>query len=192
MNYNNLISSSTTSSNTAASCDSATTTASPDSYSQQQKQILFNFTPTIVPQTTSTFENVNSNKISSMKTGPQQAPILSHPPQLQNHSTPTAYLVQTSDGNTILIQPNSTHQFAQLSQQQQNNQNTLLSNHSNNYNLTIPIQYIQQQQQQLQTQYQQPINTLYAHNMLPASSSNAFERPDSTISNVYQTIDADK
>ena len=128
---------------------------------------------------------------------PQQIPTIpSQPPQLQQNSTPTAYLVQTSDGNTILIQSNNnnTHQFMQLSQQPQQ-QNTLLSNRSNNYNLAIPIQqYVQHQQQQ--SQYQQPNGTLFNHqtnNILPNSPSmNGFERPDSAISNVYQTIDADK
>jgi hypothetical protein len=127
--------------------------------------------------------------IKKHKTSPNKPNITSTATKI---TTPTAYLVETSDGNTILIQSNNnnTHQFMQLPQQQQ--QNTLLSNRSNNYNLTIPIQqYIQQQ-----SQYQQTNGGLCNHqtiNNLPNSSSiNGFERPDSAISNVYQTIDADK
>jgi hypothetical protein len=73
----------------------------------------------------------------------------------------------------------------QLPQQQQ--QITLLSNRSNNYNKTIPIQQ--------QSQYQQPNGGLCNHqtiNNLPNSSlMYGFERLDSAKSNVYQTIDAD-
>ena len=169
MNYNNLISSSTTSSsNTAASCES--TTASPDSYTKQQ--VLLNFPPPMIPQS----EN-----------GSPQAPLIPPP------SMPTAYLVQTADGNTILIQPQTignSHLLQQQQQQQQNNQNTLLSNRSNGYNLTIPIHYMQQQQQ---NNLSAAVFAQQAHNLLSNSPSiNIFERPESSISNVYQTIDADK
>lgn len=230
MSYNLISSSTVSSSNMTGSCGCESTSTSsnspPEATSKQQQSILIstnqpqtqNFTTftggrnvqsvtfdnippsSSVTTATNTINNNSSLKSSLLKSAQAtipQPPLI--PPPSLTHSA-TAYLVQTVDGSTLLIQPqsitNSAHHLLQMSQQntqpQTNNQNNLTLNR-NPYNLTIPLHCLQQQQQSTSN-----TNTLFsqAQNFLSNSSSvnspSIIERPESAVSNVYQTIDADR
>ncbi len=115
-----------------------------------------------------------------------------HPPLMPppvNNAT-AAYLVQTPNGNTLLIPPqtalNPTNQFIQTT-------NTIsLNRHNSNISNPYGIQTIPYQQAASLLNENHNLNNVL--NGFPHSPSNCFnnnERPESTGStNVYQTIDA--
>jgi hypothetical protein len=148
MNYNFITSNATSS----TSASSSTASQSPKDQDPQQVHIL--------PTLNATRQNFDSYR--RITTTPGQ---LSDASAVNTSNPQAAYLVQTIDGNTLLI-PHSASMSNGIFLA--NSQNTI------NRNMTVPIEMVLQQHKNLLNNF---------------ISSKSFDRPES---NVYQTIENDR
>ena len=161
-------------------------------FQQQQQQHRFG---TLNQQ--STFGNNNNNS------NCQYLDLNNQQTTSQNINATTAYLVQTPNGNALLIPPqtalNPTNHFIQTNANQQ--QTNTISLNRNNSTASNPYGITTIPYQQAASLLNDQNTTMISGNghslngLLPNSpsvtSGNCFARPESTTStNVYQTIDA--